>query len=87
MASGSAMLAIAFSLTTHSGTLSCYYRGHHRKERRRMQRVVGALCSLLSCQATKEGLETLAVGFALIGLLLLLAPAAYILIASLFSAA
>jgi hypothetical protein len=52
-----------------------------------MQHVVGVVCSLLSCQATKEGLETLAVGFALIGLLLLLAPAVYILIASLFSAA
>ena len=85
VAFGSVLLACAFSLTSHSDTLSCYYRGDPRRRNRQMLRLVGFLCRMLACQSTKEGLETLAVGFAVVGVVLLSSPAVYMVIMYLFS--
>ena len=82
---GSAMLAFAHSLTVRSSTLSCYYRGDPRKRHQPLHRVVRILCSILSCPSTKEGLETLAVIVAVIGMLLIASPAFYLLLDSAFA--
>ncbi len=82
---GSAMLGFAHCLSVRSSTLSCYYRGDPRKRRSRLDRVVRVLCSILSCPSTKEGLETLAVGSAIIGMVLIATPAFYLLVVSVFA--